>query len=130
MTGQLEQARYGWQRTIDENPEVVVLYRKAQIGDGFGGSVENPFGAETPVTARIRMSHEGKAGQSAGPGGLEEQFNRYIMVNYQTFIMRNDVFEAIGKRWRVETVDPFIQFGGVVGYRASVIEATDIGVTT
>jgi len=127
---QLTQAREAWQRTIDENPEVIILYRKATRVNSFGETVENPYGLQMPITAKVRISHESKVGEGAGPGGLSEEMNRYIMVNYKTTILHGDVFEAIGKRFRIETVDPIHQYGGIAGYRASLIEAVGEEATT
>jgi hypothetical protein len=130
MSALLDQCREAWQRTIKENPETIIVYRKAKVSNGFGGMIDDPFGAPVGVAIRIRLSHIQKAGDGPGPGGIAEDLGRYIMSDWKTIIYRDDIFEAIGKTWRVGIVDTIIQHGGIVGYRAPVIEASEIEAAT
>jgi hypothetical protein len=126
VSAQLDQARDGWTRTISENPVSVIIYRTKKVDDGFGGTVENPFGEETPLVYMVRIAHEKKTDDVGGPGGIAEDPGRFAMIKYTDIVNRNDVFEAYGKTWRIESVDPIIRFSGVVGYRAKIIETKEI----
>lgn len=125
MNEKLAQARAGWQHAIDENPDTVDIERRAMVSDGFGGTVANPFGTVTTHQVELRIAHEEKAADGPGPGGIAEDYGRFVMANWKQDIQRDDEFEAIGYRWRVGIVDAVKKFGGVVGYRAPIIEATE-----
>jgi hypothetical protein len=130
MSELLDQAREAWQRTIDENSESITFHRKAQVSDGFDGTVDNPFGAETAIIEKVRLSHDAAIADGAGPGGIAEHLNRYLMLSHKSTIARNDVFDAIGKKWRVLSVDKIVKFHGIIGFRAPVIEAVSMEANT
>ena len=130
MSEYLDQAREGWRKGIDENPVQIVIRRKPQAGDGFDGTVSNPFGTETLSTIKVRISHEAAASDGPGPGGISERMNRYIMVDHLSTIVRGDVFDIDGKTWKIGVVDTIRRFKGIVGYRAPILAIENMEVVT
>lgn len=121
----LKQARDMFTRTIKENPTIVLIYRDVYVSDGFGGEVIDPFNVGAPVSIECRISHEKKAVEqnSISPVGLSTNLARYISVAWNVSINENEVFEAMGRKWRIGPVDRLEKFGGVVGYQAPLKEA-------
>jgi hypothetical protein len=126
----LKQARDGIQRLINESPEIITIKRQALIDDGFEGQVENPFGTPTEYKIKCRLSHERKfpGNFQTAPVGLSTNLARYILVNYKTVIYEGDVFEAIGKGFRIGVVDILKKFDDtkIIGYQAPLIEAVNM----
>lgn len=123
----LSQARKGIQFSINESPETIIIYRKPLTDNGFDGLIENPFGTETAHTIKCRLSHEKKfpGNLDSSSAGFTQNLARFILVNYQTIIYENDIFESAlsEKSFKIGPVDPLYKFGGVIGYQASLIEA-------
>jgi hypothetical protein len=127
----LKQARKGIKFSINESPETGIIYRKSLKSDGFGGLIEDPFGEEEINIIKYRLSHEKKlpGNYEPSPAGFTSNYQRFILVDYETIIYENDVFESeqAQKRYKIGVVDPLIKFGGVIGYQAPLIEAENIG---
>jgi len=128
----LKQARLGFQKNIDEDRQSIMIYRKGMIADGFGGLMQDPFGAGTPTTIICRIC-EGRGNPSiltGSPVGLSENLVKYIIVNYKADIQEHDTFDSRGKTYRIGNVETIVNFGGIIGYQAQLIESTEIGAAT
>jgi hypothetical protein len=124
----LKQARNGLKRLINESPEIILIYRKKLVDDGFNGCVEDPFDSGCPPDEiKCRLSHEqsGPDKLQNAPSGLSTNLLRYITVDHKTTIYEGDTFESekTRKRYKIGAVDPLIKFGGVYGYQAPLVEA-------
>lgn len=121
----LKQLRTGIKKHIAESPTVITIFRQPLVDDGFGGTVESPTAAPDEFTMTVRLSHEQKGPEKleSVPAGLSTNLSRFILVDYETVIYENDVFEAINKNWCVGPVDPLLKFGGIIGYQAPLREA-------
>lgn len=122
----LEQSRRGIQADIDQNPESIIIYRKALAADGFDGFVEDPFGAEASFPMRVRLSKEARGPETFAsiPAGFRTSETLYILGNYKTLFYINEEFEARDRRWRIGPVSQLKAFGGVTGYEAPLFEST------
>lgn len=127
MNELLKQARMAWEKTIAENSVEVTIYRMPLKDNGFDKMVPDPFGVKIPVTMTVRISHEAKVTTGHGVTGYSEGYERYVMVNRDDTILTGDVFDAIGKTWRIGVVDPIYRFEGLIGFRAPLHEATKAG---
>ena len=120
-----EQARMGWDETIDANYVMIDIRRKPSKDNGFGKQVPDPFASEVILAPqKVRISHESKASDGPGPGGIEENLNRYIMIGFQGNIERGDVFGAYGKTFEIGIVDIIRAGDGIVGLRAPLINVS------
>lgn len=126
MSAALEQARDAWLRQIDEDPILIVIFRKPKVDNGFGGLVEDPFGTARAETARIRICQERKQDEVVSPVGLTEDPQRYIICDYRTTVYKDEIFEALGKRWRIGVIDEKHRWGGTIGYRAPIRLASEV----
>jgi len=124
----LRQARDMIQGIIDESPVSVIVYRDVFIDNGFDRLVADPFHVGAPQNLRGRISHEKKAVEAVATtsAGLSTALSRYFLTNHKTEIREGEVFEAIGKRWRIGPVDVLRKFGGIVGYQAPLVEAAEV----
>ena len=124
----LKQAREGINRLINENSEIIIIYRKPLIDDGFGGLVEDPHGDPVPHEIKCRIFHESKMPGNffPAPSGLSTNLSRAILVEHDVIIFDGDLFEAIEKRFKIGAVDPLIKFEGVTGYQAPLTEAVAV----
>ena len=123
----LAQARRSVKKLIAESPESIIIQRQPMTDDGFGGQVPDPFGDPTTVNLRVRISHERSqpASLDSTSAGLSTNLQRFIMTDHNADIQKNDVFEALGRSWRVGPVDPLMKFGGVTGYQAPLTDAAE-----
>lgn len=126
MSAALDQARDAWLKRIEEDPIMVVMFRRPKVDDGFGGLVEDPFGTPRAETARIRICQERKEDEVISTVGISPDPQRYLICDFQTTVYKDEVFEAFGKRWRIGVVDERHRFGGVVGYRAPIVIAAEV----
>jgi len=110
---------------IRENPSTIILYRKPMVDDGMGGEIEDPFGVDTEAVLVVRIFHN----QSNVPAtetniaGFGSNLHRSILST--EIVYENEVFEAIGTRFRIGKVDTIKAFGGTVGYQADLYEASE-----
>ena len=126
---ELRQRRAAIQHKIRENPTVITRLMYPMPDDGFGGQIPDPFGTPTEEMLTVRLSHEtGLSVPKAGPvpAGESTNLQRFILADYQTVITEGELFEAIGKSWRVGAVDPLYASGGIIGYQAPLVEAADL----
>jgi hypothetical protein len=56
---------------------------------------------------------------------MSTNLQRFILADYQADIKHVDVFEAIGRSWKIGPVDPLKKFGGVIGYQAPLTDAAE-----
>ena len=98
------QARDAWNKTIDENPIVVDINRKAARQNSIGEDVVNPFSVTVPVKIKMRIAQESKAGDRPSPVGVSESMRMHAISDIDNVILRDDVFETNGKTYRVKMV--------------------------
>lgn len=126
MNPLLKQSRDGVKKVINESPENILIVRQPMTDDGFGGQVPDPFGTATEHNYKVRISHErgNPSILTDTSAGMSTNLQRFILADYQTDIKHGDVFEAIGRSWKIGPVDPLKKFGGVIGYQASLTDAS------
>jgi hypothetical protein len=124
----LAQLRAGVKKQIAENPTSIIILRQPMIDDGYGGQCLDPFGTPTEVILKVRISHEQKGpfNLEGADAGLSTGLGRYIQTDHLADIREGDVFDAIGKTWRVGPVDELQKFGGVHSKQAPLIESAII----
>ena len=115
------QARDAWNKTIDENPIVVDINRKAVRQNSVGEDVVNPFSVPVLVKIKMRIAQESKAGDMPRPVGVSESMRMHAISDIDNVILRDDVIETNGKTYRVKMVETVRRFGDIIGYRASLI---------
>jgi hypothetical protein len=123
ISPQLNQARRGIKKLIDQNKSSIIISRQAMVDDGFGGLVPDPLGVPTEINVTCRLSHDQiKPGSiSESPAGVTSDPIRYILTDHNQDIQENDIFEAIDKTWKIGIVDQLYAFGGLIGKQAPVI---------
>ena len=123
----LKQARDGVIANINVSPVVIIIQRMPLINDGFGGEVPDPFGTITESSYKVRISHErkGPASFDLVDAGLSTNLSRFIFTDYRADIREGDIFEAIGKNFKIGSVDPLYKYNGIVGYQAPLTEAAE-----
>ena len=127
MNPLLKQARDGIKKIINESPKNILIVRQPMTDDGFGGQVPDPFGTATEHNYKVRISHErGDPDMLTDTSaGMSTNLQRFIMTDYQADIKHGDVFEAIGRSWKIGPVDPLEKFNGVIGYQAPLTDAAE-----
>lgn len=122
----LAQLRRSYKTLIDRNPTTITIERMPMVDDGFGGEIEDPFGTPEVAAIKCRLSHERAIvpDNNSAPSGLSTNLQRYITVAHDVDIFEGDVFTALEKDWKIGPVDPLVKFGGVYGYQAPLVEAT------
>jgi hypothetical protein len=122
----LKQARNGVKKVINESPENILIIRQPMTNDGFGNQVPDPFGTPTEHNYKVRISHErgNPSILTDTSAGMSTNLQRFIMADYQADIEYGDVFEAIGRSWKIGPVDPLKKFGGIIGYQAPLTDAS------
>jgi hypothetical protein len=122
----LKQARNGVKKVINESPENILIVRQPMTDDGFGNQVPDPFGTPTEHNYKVRISHErgNPSILTDTSAGMSTNLQRFIMADYQADIEYGDVFEAIGRSWKIGPVDPLKKFGGIIGYQAPLTDAS------
>lgn len=123
-----DQEREHIMRHVADNKSIVLVYRKAMVDDGFGGTVENPYDSGTPTTLKCRLflDKRGPEGYEGNSIGLDAFGSWGILSDYKNEIFENDTFEARGRRYRIGVVTELNRFGGIVGYQAPLIEAKEV----
>lgn len=126
--GLLNQKRKGLQAKININPTAIIIYSKPMVDDGFGGLIENPYGTPIPRNVKCRLSHEqsGPDTEVNAPSGLSTALVRFILTDHNNKIYKDELFEALGKGFRIGAVDELNKYGGVIGYQAPLYEAETI----
>lgn len=124
----LREKRKAFDAKIKENPTTITLKRKAMTNDGFGGQVENPFGAETEAVLTVRIFRKrGVVSDLSGfDGGVTTTFERAIQSSHNAVFYEGETFSALGKTFVIGPVDPIVAFGGIVGYQADLKEAVTV----
>lgn len=124
----LDQARRGITKQINENPEAIIVFRKPVTDDGFGGFVEDPHADPVPFSVKCRISKEvrGPEGFTPNAVGLSTAGSWFILVDWNTIIYKDDIFEARDRQWRIGSVTQIKQYGGIIAYEAPLIEAETI----
>lgn len=123
----LAHARRAVKALINESPESIIIQRQPMADDGFGGQVPDPFADPVTVNLKVRISHERSqpASLDSTSAGLSTNLQRFIMTDHKADIQAGDVFEALGRSWRVGPIDPLMKFGGVTGYQAPLMDAAE-----
>lgn len=126
MNPLLKQARNGVKKLIEESPETIVIIRQPMKDDGFGGQVPDPFGTPTEHTYKVRIAHErGNPDMLTDTSaGMSTNLQRHLLADYLTDIKHGDIFEALGRSWKIGPVDPLKKFNGVIGYQAPLTDAS------
>lgn len=124
----LKQARDGIASKIRENPTTIIILRPPMVDDGFGGAIPDPFGTPTENVYTVRLSHERSQvpENEPVPPGLSTNLQRFILADHLADIRQDDVFDAIGKSWKIGPVDPLYAYGGIKGYQAPLLEAAQV----
>lgn len=125
MNAELKQKKESIIAKIRENPETILLYRKPMVDDGMGGEVEDPFGVDTEAVLVVRIFHNQSNVPAAETNAAGFGSNLHRSILSTEIIYENEVFEAIGMRFRIGKVDPIKAFGGTVGYQADLYEAAE-----
>jgi hypothetical protein len=125
MNQNLKQARDGVKKIIKESPENIIIIRQPLVDNGFGKMVPDPFGTPEEHNYKVRISHERRQPGSLTPGsaGFSTNLQRFILTDHLADIERGDIFEAIGRSWKIGPVDPLKKFGGIIGYQAPLTDA-------
>ena len=128
ITRELQQARKGIKKLVNSNRTIIIIHRKPLTGDGFGGEVEDPFGAATGITVKCRLSHDAIAPAQLGEvsSGFTSDPILYILVDNAQDIVQDDIFEALSKKWKIGLVDTLHAHNGIIGYQAPLFEAETI----
>lgn len=124
----LREKRKAFESKIRENPTDITLSRKAMADDGFGGQVEDPFGAVTQIVLTVRIFRKrGIAVDLKGsPNGFSTSLERALQTKHDAIVYEGETFSALGKSFVVGPVDPIVAFGGIVGYQADLKEAATV----
>lgn len=122
----LKQARDGVKKLIKESSETIVIIRQPMTNDGFGGQVPDPLGTPTEHAYKVRIAHERSqpAMMTDTSAGMSTNLQRHLLADYQADIRLGDIFEALGRSWKVGPVDPLKKFNGVIGYQAPLTDAS------
>lgn len=124
----LKQARDGIASKIRENPTIIIILRQPMIDDEFGGMIPDPFGTPTENVYTVRLSHERSQvpENEPVPAGLSTNLQRFILTDHLADIRQDDVFDALGRSWKIGAVDPLYAYGGIKGYQAPLLEAAPV----
>lgn len=124
----LKQALAGIAAKIQENPTTIIILRQPMVDDGFGGTIPDPFGTATENVYTVRLSHERSQvpENEPVPAGLSTNLQRFILTDHLADIRQDDVFDALGRSWKIGPVDPLYAYGGVKGYQAPLLEAAPV----
>lgn len=124
----LAQARMGIAVEIDQSPDVGVVQRIAFVPDGFGGMIADPTGAFTPVSVRLRVSHERRGVNEAQPvpAGLDTALSLWILWKHTDNIRQDEAITVRGRLFKVGAIDPLMKFEGVQAYQAPLYPAGDV----
>lgn len=121
----LRQAQEAIGLHIDQSPETVTFQRAPLVDNGFGVMIPDPFGTPTPVSYRVRISHEefGVRDQQQSPAGLDTALSLWILAPHTATLIEGEAFTARGRQLKVGVVDALKKFGGVQAYQAPLIPA-------
>lgn len=124
----LKQACAGVAAKISENPTTIIILRQPMIDDGFGGMIEDPLGDPQELVYTVRLSHERSQvpENEPVPAGFSTNLQRFILTDHLADIRQDDVFDALGKSWKIGPVDPLYAYGGIKGYQAPLLEAAQV----
>ena len=118
----LRQARKGIDSQISQSPQVLLVSRKAEVDDGFGGKM--PGTSPRYITIRARVSHErrGVQDKSSYPNGLDTNLSLWILAPWNSGLQEDDFFTLRGRVYRVGVVDQLEKFGGVIALQAPLVQ--------
>lgn len=124
----LQQEREGYQASIDENSEELMIERKLMIDNGFGKFVDDPYGIpeSIPIIGRVSHISRNTLKPESVPAGLDSNMSRFLQTDYNNKIYDNDIIiNYLGLRWKIMIADPVLAFNDVVGYQAIIIKAAN-----
>ena len=121
----LKQMRNSIKTKIRKSPETITISRMPLIDDGFGGTIENPYGTPVETIMKVRISHEqsGPSKMESSSVGVSTNLQRFILTDYNSVIYKDETFTAIGKTWKIGAVDTLKRHDGIIGYQAPLIDA-------
>lgn len=127
-TTMLKQLRDSVKAKVKEDPTVIVIIRAVMVAGGPGGEmVEDPYNstAQDPITVRLFHDTRGPEGLKGAPSGFMTNLQRAILIKHTDTVYENDIFEALGRQYKIGPVDPLNKFGGTYGYQAPIIDASE-----
>ena len=122
----LKQGRDMVRRSINESPTEITISVYPTKDNGFGDQVPDTSQPPDPVTHKVRIAHERGIVPKLEEysAGLDSNRNLFLLADHNFTGGNGQLFTFTGREWRIETLNPIIKFGGVVGYTAQLVQGS------